>query len=384
MKKNVLFVLLTILCSICIGFSTKELVEVIKHNYETSKLISENYSKNVYYNLHPVVNNDPSLFDFATYDDQIDYGYSDKYDNEIRNFENVKNVYEYMGLALGNYYDINGEVHDISLVNNDQNKTLDIKSIDQIFLILPYYEDDKLDQDMNMVFISKELSQLLLDNGLTNRGNYEINHVRIPVGKTKTEMTYVGENNGNVNYDANEIQFEYKSIQVSFNATLDNDYYEPIYQTRYVIFVPYTQFKEILGDFEPATRKVYIDSDLSTKENEDLLNNIQSIGKDIKLYQYQSWLNSGNDIYNSLKKNTVYLSVFLLFIATMMYQFVVNKYVKKNERVMMNVVLFIGANVVAYLMAKKIQIYVILGCTIVILLLSIINFIFRMKDHQIG
>ena len=384
MKKNVLFVLLTILCSICIGFSAKELVEVIKHNYETSKLISENYSKNVYYNLHPVVNNDPSLFDFATYDDQIDYGFNDKYDNEILNLENVKNVYEYMGLAFGNYYDINGEVHDISLTNDNQNKTLDITSIDQAFLILPYYEDDKLDEDMNMVFISKELNQLLLDNGLTNRGNYEINHVRIPVGKTKTEMTYVGENNDNVNYDANEIQFEYKSIQLSFNGTLDQDYYEPIYQTSYVIFVPYTQFKEILGDFEPATRKVYIDYDLSAKDNESLLNNIQSIGNDIKLYQYQSWLSSGNDIYNSLKKNTVYLSIFMLFIATMMYQFVVNKYVKKNERVMMYVVLFVGANVVAYLMAKEIQIYVILGCTIVILLLSIINFIFRMKDHQIG
>ena len=197
-------------------------------------------------------------------------------------------------------------------------------------------------------------------------------------------MTYVGENNDNVNYDANEIQFEYKSIQLSFNGTLDQDYYEPIYQTSYVIFVPYTQFKEILGDFEPATRKVYIDYDLSAKDNESLLNNIQSIGNDIKLYQYQSCLSSGNDIYNSLKKNTVYLSIFMLFIATMMYQFVVNKYVKKNERVMMYVVLFVGANVVAYLMAKEIQIYVILGCTIVILLLSIINFIFRMKDHQIG
>ena len=384
MKKNVLFVLLTILCSICIGFGTKELVGVIKYNYNLSKLMNEDYSKNVYYNLHPIFNEEQDESNFSIFDDQIDNGYNEDYDKEIKNLENVKNAYEYMGLAFGNYYDINGEVHDISLKNDTQNKILDVTSIEQTFLILPYFEEDGLDKDMSKVFISKKLSQFLSDNGLSNKGDYEIDHVRIPVGRRIDEMTHTDMNGNKTNYEANGVQFEHKSIQLSFDAILDQDYYEPIYESKYVIFVPYTQFKELLGDFEPATRKVYINSNLSLDENKDLLNNIKSKGDDIQLYQYWIGLNSEKIFYNSLKKNTVYLSVFLLFIATMMYQFVVNKYVKKNERVMMNVVLFVGANVVAYLMAKEIQIYVILGCTIVILLLSIINFIFRMKDHQIG
>ena len=371
MKKNVTVALLAVVCIVGIGFGAKNLMGGNKTN---------NTPKSIYYNLHPVSNDST----FSIFDDQIDNGYNEDYDKEIKNLENVKNVYEYMGLAFGNYYDINGEVHNISLKNDTQNKTIDVTSIEQTFLILPYFEEDGLDKDMSKVFISKKLSQFLSDNGLSNKGDYEIDHVRIPVGRRIDEMTHTDMNGNKTNYEANGVQFEHKSIQLSFDAVLDQDYYEPIYQTRYVIFVPYTQFKEILGDFEPATRKIYINSNLSLNENKDLLNNIKSKGDDIQLYQYWIGLNSEKIFYNSLKKNTVYLSVFLLFIATMMYQFVVNKYVKKNERVMMNFVLFIGANVVAYLMAKKIQIYVILGCTIVILLLSIINFIFRMKDHQIG
>ena len=272
MKKNVTVALLAVVCIVGIGFGAKNLMGGNKTN---------NTPKSIYYNLHPVSNDST----FSSFDDQIDNGYNEDYDKEIKNLENVKNVYEYMGLAFGNYYDINGEVHNISLKNDTQNKTIDVTSIEQTFLILPYFEEDGLDKDMSKVFMSKELSQFLSDNGLSNKGDYEIDHVRIPNGRKVGETTHIDQNNNKINYDANEIQFEYKGISLSFDAVLDQDYYEPIYESKYVVLVPYTQFKELLGNFEPATRKVYVDSKLSTEEMDALVKEIKAVGEDIRVLE---------------------------------------------------------------------------------------------------
>ena len=275
MKKNVTVALLAVVCIVGIGFGAKNLMGGNKTN---------NTPKSIYYNLHPVSNDST----FSIFDDQIDNGYNEDYDKEIKNLENVKNVYEYMGLAFGNYYDTNGEVHDISLKNDTQNKTIDVTSIEQTFLILPYFEEDGLDKDMSKVFMSKELSQFLSDNGLTNKGDYEIDHVRIPNGRKVGETTHIDQNNNKINYDANEIQFEYKGISLSFDAVLDQDYYEPIYESKYVVLVPYTQFKELLGNFEPATRKVYVDSKLSTEEMDALVKEIKAVGEDIRVLEWEN------------------------------------------------------------------------------------------------
>ena len=272
MKKNVTVALLAVVCIVGIGFGAKNLMGGNKTN---------NTPKSIYYNLHPVSTDST----FSIFDDQIDNGYNEDYDKEIKNLENVKNAYEYMGLAFGNYYDINGEVHDISLKNDTQNKILDVTSIEQTFLILPYFEEDGLDKDMSKVFISKKLSQFLSDNGLSNKGDYEIDHVRIPNGRKVGETTHIDQNNNKINYDANEIQFEYKGISLSFDAVLDQDYYEPIYESKYVVLVPYTQFKELLGNFEPATRKVYVDSKLSTEEMDALVKEIKAVGEDIRVLE---------------------------------------------------------------------------------------------------
>ena len=275
MKKNVMVALLAVVCIVGIGFGAKNLMGGNKTN---------NTPKSIYYNLHPVSNDST----FSIFDDQIDNGYNEDYDKEIKNLENVKNVYEYMGLAFGNYYDINGEVHDISLKNDTQNKTIDVTSIEQTFLILPYFEEDGLDKDMSKVLMSKELSQFLSDNGLSNKGDYEIDHVRIPNGRKVGETTHIDQNNNKINYDANEIQFEYKGISLSFDAVLDQDYYEPIYESKYVVLVPYTQFKELLGNFEPATRKVYVDSKLSTEEMDALVKEIKAVGEDIRVLECEN------------------------------------------------------------------------------------------------
>lgn len=229
-------VILMMVTSIIIGFTAVydgNYFSVIKKEKE---ILNHFEYLPIYYNYVSQASESRGL---SLYDGLISHDINEKIDKKISEYEKVKNVYSYNALYFMNYYNYYDETKDCfstAIQVDDKEVMLNSAISDKPFMIIPYYKEDGLDQNLSKVFISKALNDVL--NGAVGK-TVDISTINVPISQTKSTSIKNGEE-----VESNVI--DYKTIAYTFTIDEELDYYSHLYDSEYVILVPYTVIDELI------------------------------------------------------------------------------------------------------------------------------------------
>lgn len=148
---------------------------------------------------------------------------------------NISVIYDYYPLFFAGYADYydNSICDKTEIIINNQKRTIYANINDNPYVILPYFQEDGLDNDMGKIIVSKKLSEKI-DCGVGD--SIGIDTLKIPVAGEKIE-------------DSSYFAIQSKIGKITLKCDEIIDYYSDEMKTENVILLPYTMIDELLKEY---------------------------------------------------------------------------------------------------------------------------------------
>lgn len=311
-NQKIVLVLLILFCIFVGGQNVFVLNSIFSTNMDHHKKMNSHYATTIYLNSSPL--GDDS---FTTFSDQI---YFDILPETLDKINKMNKVEPFNCLPFLNYLDQQGTLATTTITVNGEVKYLESKNKEEVYLIAPYFPDDNMDINQEKVLITPSLAKEI---GYTNnrKGNeLIIDQVRVPsyMQREKAEIT---SNSIGDSVTSNSIYYERKTISLSVDDVLKENYLVGAYQTNKIIYVPYAmmdtiilenQKKDLKENELPYTNSIYRFH--STTPFEDLKKSYKETDASLKLTQLYPQLDVRLKSYNEVNQTNFILSVISLIV----------------------------------------------------------------------